>query len=177
MTGNNLFPEPQPSLAALSDSIKAFSDALAVAKSRDKVKVAIKNNQRTALEIALRNMANYCTFVAKGDRAQLVRSGFGVNEDIFYPKTLSTPENFTAQLGNNSGEVIVSINRIKNANAYLLLYKPASTENGDWTHATNSLPYFTITGLEVLQQYNFKMGVIGTKGQTAYTDTITKLVV
>ena len=177
ITGNTNFPEPQPGLAALNDSIKAFSDGLALAKTRDKVKVAIKNNLRTDLEITLRNLANYCAFVAKADRAKLVSSGFPVNADTAYPKTLSTPENFTAQLGKQPGEVIVSINRIANANAYILLYKPASAENGAWAHAANSLPYFILTGLETLQQYNFKMGAIGTKGQTIYTDTITKTVV
>lgn len=177
MTGNTHFPEPQPSLDALNDSTKAFSDALALARSRDKVKVAIKNNLRTELNLTLRNLANYCSFAAKGDRAQLVSSGFSLNADTNYPKTLSAPENFNAQLGNHSGEVIVSINRIANANAYLLLYKLASAENGAWSHATDSLPYFTLTGLEALQQYNFKMGIIGTKGQTVYTDTITKPVV
>ena len=40
MTANPNFPEPQPSLAEFNDSIKAFSDALALAKTRDKVKVA-----------------------------------------------------------------------------------------------------------------------------------------
>ena len=177
MTGNTLFPEPQPTLAALTDSTKAFSDALALAKTRDKVKVAIKNTLRADLEITLRNLANYCAFVAKGDRAQLVSSGFPVSTDSVSPAALSTPENFTAQAGRHSGELIVSVNRIRNANAYLLLYKLASADNGAWTHAAHSLPYFTLTRLEVLQPYNFKMGAIGSRGQTVYTDTITKLVV
>ena len=177
MTGNANFPEPLPALADLNNGIKLFSDGLAISKTRDKVKVAIKNNLRDNLELLLINLANYCSFAAKGDRAQLVSSGFSLNADTNYPKTLSAPENFNAQLGNHSGEVIVSINRIANANAYLLLYKLASAENGAWSHATNSLPYFTLTGLEALQQYNFKMGIIGTKGQTVYTDTITKPVV
>ncbi len=177
MTGNPNFTEPQPGIAALNDSIKTFSDALALAKTRDKVKVATKNNLRAALEMTLRNLANYCAFVAKEDRAQLVSSGFPVSADSLSPKTLSAPENFTVQSGNHPGEVTVSINRIRAANAYLLLYKLASAENGAWAHATNSLPYFTLTGLESLQQYNFKMGAIGTRGQTVYTETITKGVI
>ena len=85
MTGNNNFPEPQPGLAALNDAIKAFSDALALAKSRDNVKVAIKNAAREALLLTLRKMANYCILVADGDRAKLVSSGFPVNAESVLP--------------------------------------------------------------------------------------------
>ena len=175
MTGNTHFPEPQPSLAALNDSIKAYSDALALAKTRDKVKVAIKNTVREALLLNLRKMASYCSMVADRDRAKLVSSGFPVNAESVAVKTLPAPENFTVQAGSNSGEAIVSINRIANAKAFLLYYKPASA-NGDWIHVTNSLPRFTLTGLEALVSYQFKMGVIGTRGQISYTDTITKAV-
>ena len=175
ITGNTHFPEPQPGLAAFNDSIKAFSDALALAKTRDKVKVAVKNTHREALLLNLRRMANYCSLVADGDRGKLVSSGFPVNAATASPKMLSIPENFTVQTGINSGEAIVSVNRIAGAIAYLLLYRPAS-ENGNWTHVTNSLPYFTITGLTALETYQFKIGAIGTKGQIAYTDTISKAV-
>ena len=177
MNGNAHFPEPQPSLAALNDSITAFSDALALAKSRDKVKVAVKNSTRAALATQLRNMANYCTYMAKGERGILVSSGFPLNAETVAPKMLSVPENFSVQAGRQSGEVIVSVNRIRNASAYLLLYKPASEENGAWTHAANSLPNFILNGLATLQLYHFKMGVIGTNGQTIYTDILTKPVV
>ena len=175
ITGNTHFPEPQPGLTAFNDSIKAYSDTLALAKTRDKVKVAIKNNLRETLLLDLRKMANYCSLVADGDRAKLVSSGFPVNAETASPKMLSIPENFTVQAGINSGEAIVSINRIATAIAYLLLYRPAA-ENGAWTHVTNSLPWFTLTGLTTLETYQFKMGAIGSKGQIAYTETITKAV-
>ena len=42
MANNTNFPEPNPTLADLNNSIKLFSDGLAFAKTRDKVKVAIK---------------------------------------------------------------------------------------------------------------------------------------
>ena len=177
MNGNTHFPEPQPSLTELNDSIKAFSDALALAKSRDKVKVAVKKNMRIALENILRNMANYCIYMARGEREILVSSGFPLNAATASPKILSVPENFTAQQGRQSGEVVVSVKRVSNASAYLLLYKPAAAENAEWTHATNSLPSFILNGLETLKLYHFKMGVIGTNGQTVYTDIITKPVV
>ena len=176
MTGNNNFPEPQPSLATLNDSINAYSDALALAKSRDKVKVAIKNNLREVLLLTLGKMANYCVLAADGDRAKLVSSGFPLNAETVALKTMSAPVNFTVQAGINSGEAIVSIDRIPIARAYLLLYKPASPENEAWLHLTNSQPRFILSGLTALAPYQYKIGAIGTRGQITYTDTITKAV-
>ena len=175
MTGNTHFPEPQPSLAALNDSIKVYSDALALAQTRDKVKVAIKKDLKEVLLTDLRRMISYCSMVAAGDRAKLVSSGFPVNAETGSFKMLPAPENLTVKTGINSGEAIVSINRIANARAYLLYYKPTAG-NGDWMHVTNSLPRFTLTGLETLSTYQFKMGAIGIKGQITYTETITKAV-
>ncbi len=175
MTGNTHFPEPQPSLAALNNSIKAFSDALALAKSRDKVKVAIKNNLREALLSNLRKMANYCSMLADRDRAKLVSTGFPLNAETVSTNMLSIPENFTLQPGSNSGEAIVSINRVAGALAYLLYYRPASA-NGEWIHVTNSQSWFNVSGLTALASYQFKMAAIGRKGQITYTDTITKAV-
>ena len=43
MKGNTNFPEPSPALADLNNGIQLFSDGLALSKTRDKVKVAVKN--------------------------------------------------------------------------------------------------------------------------------------
>jgi hypothetical protein len=137
--------------------------------------VATKNALRVILILQLRKMANYCSLTADGDHTKLLSSGFAVTAPALSPKTLSAPQNFSVQPGINSGEAIVSIKRIPNAIAYLLLYRPAS-ENMEWTHATNSLPSFSISGLTALASYQFKMGAIGTKGQMIYTDILTKAV-
>ena len=49
MNGNTNYPDPSPALADLNNSIKLFSDALALAGTRDKVKIAIKNKLRVDL--------------------------------------------------------------------------------------------------------------------------------
>ena len=177
MNGNPNFPEPGPVLANLNDGIKQFSEGLALAKSRDKVKVAIKNKLRVNLEQQLTHLSGYCTYIAKGDRAILSSTGFPLNAANNQPKTLGSPENFTVETGTNSGEVLVYINTLRNANAYLFLYSPSPVSNNAWFHATSSLPYYTIKGLVPGSMYSFKIGAIGTKGQVVYTDVITKMVI
>jgi len=177
MTGNANFPEPSPALADLNNSIKLFSDGLAFAKTRDKVKVAIKNSLRNNLELLLTNLANYCSYTAKGDRAILSSSGFSLNAATNAPKSLASPENFTVQPGSNAGEVFIYINSVPNAKTYLFLYGPFPIANEAWLHAIGSKPHSTITGLVPGTTYSFKIGATGSKGQVVYTGTISKMVV
>ena len=177
MNGNTNFPEPSPTLADLNNGIQLFSDGLALAKTRHKVSVAVKNKLRTNLELLLKNMANYCSHIARGDRSILASTGFTLNVETSSSRTLGAPENFTVQYGNNSGEVLVYINPVRNASSYMFLYGPSPISNNAWCHASSSKPYFTITGLTPVTTYSFKIGVTGTKGQVLYTDTITKMVV
>jgi hypothetical protein len=177
LTGNKNFPEPNPTLEELNNSIQLFSEGLALSKTRDKVKVAIKNNLRANLELLLTKLAHYCTFIANGDRALLSSSGFTLNTESTTSKILGMPENFTVQPGKHSGEMLVYINRLPNAKTYLFLYGPSPNSDGAWLHAVNSLPYITITGLTPGAIYSFKIGATGSKGQVVYTDSVSKMVV
>ncbi|MEO5682850.1 MAG: hypothetical protein ABIQ88_09420 [Chitinophagaceae bacterium] len=55
MTGNPHFPEAAPTLADLSNSLKLFSDALALSKTGDRVKTVYKNQLRQNLDLLLTN--------------------------------------------------------------------------------------------------------------------------
>jgi hypothetical protein len=177
MNGNTHFPEPSPALADLNNGIQLFSNGLALAKTRDKVKVAVKNQLRDNLELLLIQLSNYCSFIAKGDRAILASSGFTLKAENSSPKILGSPENFSVKPGNNAGEAFVSINPARNAKGYLFLYGPSPMNNNAWFHVLNSQPYYTITGLVPGTTYSFKIGATGSKGQVVYTDIITKMVV
>lgn len=177
MTGNANFPEPAPALADLNNSIKLFSDALALAKTRDRVKVAIKNRLRQNLELLLTSLASHCSYTAKADRAILASSGFALNTESNGARPLTLPENFTVQPGNHSGEVLLYINSVPNAKTYLFLYGPSPIANEAWFLAVNSLPYFTLTGLIPGNTYSFKIGVTGSKGQVLYTNVISQMVI
>jgi hypothetical protein len=81
------------------------------------------------------------------------------------------------QPGNNSGEALVYINAVRDANGYLFLYGPSPVSNNAWFHAVGSRSWYTITGLVPGTNYSFKIGATGTKGKVVYTDIITKLIV
>ena len=177
MTGNKNFPEPTPAMADLNNSIQLFSDALALAKTGDRAKVAVKNKLRQNLEFMLVSLANYCSYTAKTDRSILASTGFSLNAESNTVKTLAPPENFTVQPGNHSGEVLLYVNTVTNARTYLFLYGPSTMSNEAWFLAVNSQPYFTLTGLTRGATYNFKIGVAGSKGQVLFTNVVAAMVI
>jgi hypothetical protein len=177
MTGNAHFPEPTPALADLNNSLKLFSDSLAFAKTGDRVKAILKNQRRDDLELLLTNLANYCSFIAQGDRFILASSGFSLNAETSASKTLADPANFTVEIGCKSGDALAYVNAVPNAKAYLYRWGIAPIANEAWFHTIHSQPYFTITGLVPGTIYSFQIGVAGSKGQTVYTKVISQMVV
>ena len=178
MQDNRNFADAQPMLTAVNDALNAFTEALSQAKTRDRVRVAFKNETRVKLAAALRTLANFCTFKADGERSVLASSGFPLSSEQRIAKPLSTAENFSVELGGNSGEVLLSLNRVTNAQAYIFQYAQAPvTKASAWLHSSSSQSFITLTGLEPLMQYSFKVTVIGRRGQSTSTDIITKPVV
>ena len=177
MQGNQNFAEAQPMLTAVNEALSVFTEALSQAKTRDRVKVAFKNEVRVKLASTLRTLANFCTFKADGERSVLASSGFALNSEQRTTASLALPENFSVRVGNNSGEVVLSVNKVPKALAYIFNYAAGPVTQTSWLYSSSSLPSITLTGLEPLIQYSFKVTVIGRRGQTTSTDIITKPVV
>ena len=177
MTGNTHYPDPNPALAELDSQLKLFSDALAQAKTGDRIKAILKNQHRDKLELSFAQLANYCSFIAQGDRYKLASSGFTLTADSISPTTLADPTNFTVEIGNKTGEALVYISPVPNAKAYLFRWGIAPVANEAWLHTMHSLPYFTITGLTPGTIYSFQIGASGARGQLVFTKPISQMVV
>jgi hypothetical protein len=118
LPGNPRFPEPTPTLADLNNSLKLFSDALALAKTGDRIKTVYKNQLRDNLDLTLTNLATYCSFIAQGDRFILASSGFSLNTEANASQTLGLPENFSVEIGQQSGSALVSLRRLTISNGF-----------------------------------------------------------
>ena len=164
MTGNTYFPEPSPTLADLNNSLKLFSDALALSKTGDRVKAVYKNQLRDNLDGLLTRLANYCSFIAQGDRFILASSGFALNAETRASKILGAPENFSVEIGRQTGDALAFIKTVANAKSYLFRWGVAPIVNEAWFHTIHSQPYFTITGLVPGTIYSFQIGAAGSKG-------------
>lgn len=177
MTNNPYFPEPMPSLAALNNSLKLYTDSLALVKNGGRVQVALKKEAREKLEQSLTNLAADCSAIARGNRGILASSGFNLNTETSTPRILTYPENFTVEVGNNPGEALVYLNPVKHAKSYVFLWGATPFINETWLHTIESKPFCIITGLTPGTTYSFKIGIGGSKGQTVYTKVISQMAV
>ena len=177
MTGNPHFPEAVPTLTDLNNSLKLYSDALAMAKSGDRTKTAYKNQLRQNLELLLTKLANYCSFIAQGDRFMLTSSGYSLNAETASTKTLGTLQNLSVEVGRAPGEALVYVNRVTNAKSYLFRWGIAPIVNDTWMHTVSVQPRLTITGLLPGTTYSFQIAAAGSKGQLVFTDTINKMAI
>ncbi|MFT3934558.1 MAG: hypothetical protein QM726_13125 [Chitinophagaceae bacterium] len=177
MTGNVNYPSPVPTLADVETARKNFSDAVVAAKTKDTTKQAAKKEMRKALEAVLTDLVHYVNFASNGDRVKIISSGMTVNVESRAPVQLGTVENFTAVLGEHSGEIILSVDPVAGAKTYLFLYAQAPVVNDSWMHVMKSSPEAKIENLEPMKQYCLRIGVAGSKDQTVYTSIITKAVV
>ena len=177
MTGNAQFPEPNPALADLSNSLQLFSDALVLSLTKDRVKLAVKNKLRGNLAAQLAKLASYVEFTAQGDRAILSASGFPLTPETSPARALTQPTNFTVEVGSRTGAALAVLNPVAYAKAYVFRWGPAPIVNDIWLHAAHTKPRFTITGLVPGSSYSFQIAAVGSKGQLVETDIITKMVV
>jgi len=178
MTGNPNFPSPTPTIADLTTAVQQYSDALSAAQTRDKVKVATKNSTRDQLKILLRNLSYNVNLTANGDVAKLTSSGFNMGSQQNNSQIMTGAENFKVELGKNSGEAVSSVNGMRAAKTYVSQYTffPV-TADSKWESVFSSTSSITITGLEPLKQYCFRMIITGSRNQSVQTDVITKTIV
>ena len=139
--------------------------------------MALKNEAREKLELSLASLAADCSYIARGNRGILASAGFNLNTETSTPRTLSYPENFTVEVGNNPGEALVYLNRVKHAKSYVFLWGATPVINEAWLHSIESKPFCIITGLIPGATYSFKIGIGGSKGQTVYTKVISQMAV
>ena len=81
MTENaDLFPDPNPSLTALEDTLSAYRDAYAEATFRDKRAVILKKQRGEELQEVIYRLSHYVDAVAQGDPATILAAGYEVGQ-------------------------------------------------------------------------------------------------
>ena len=169
MTNNPYFTDPVPTLAALQAAITAFTEALTNAASRDKVKVAIKNECRQVLEDLLMQLARYVNFLANGNEAMLTSTNFelGMPGD---PTSLEQPGPLTISNGITTGELLVRLKKVKGAYSYMYQVTPdPMTPESIWQSESGPRSSNTFSGLVPGQKYWFRIAAVGAFSQVAYS--------
>jgi hypothetical protein len=119
MTGNNYYPNPAPTLAAVTAALNEFTAAKADAADGGATLTAIKNAKRAALVSLIRALALYVQGACNGNFAILKSSGFPNQKPQREPiGILPAPANLTVSLGVRSGDLDASVAPVAGASTY-----------------------------------------------------------
>lgn len=177
MTGNANFPTPVPALAAVTTAAAAYSAALITASTGNRADIAIKNDRREELTALLRSLCTYVNLTANGDRSMLLGSGFDITKET-EPTVITKPENLQVTNGVSSGELLVSVNAVKGAYAYLHEYTTDQTlAPTNWTSIASTTAKISIVDLQSGIKYYCRVGAVGPNKQLLYSDPIARIVV
>lgn len=170
LTNNPKLSDLFPKLEDVVKSSQSYSTSLIDAQTRDKTKVAIKNNVRKELVDVLKALGNHIMSVAQGDEAILASSGFTMIRRGTSSRVLTNPQNLVVKPGKNRGEIVTSVAGVRGARAYMHEYTlDPVTDASVWTSITSTRRKHLFTNLQSGKNYWFRVAAVGPNGQVVYS--------
>ncbi len=169
--GHASYPTPPVTQIVLDAALLAFTQSIAAAAQGGPADTADKNNKRDALVDLLRQLAGYVQSKHGNDMAVLLASGFDAVSTNHASTPLTAPT-IRDILNGNSGQLILRVTPIRNANSYETRYAAigAGGAPGPWQSGglhSNSRS-ISINGLTPGTNYTFQVRAVG--GSTGYSD-------
>lgn len=168
MQANPAFASPLPKILDVATVLNSYKLALTEASSRDRTKVALKNQLRMQLNDLLKQLGVYVDNVANGDVTTIVLSGYAVSKDP-EPRYITAPTAPVLKPGNNPGTIACKIKKVKYANSYVYMLADTQTKDAVWTSITSTRTALTFSNLEPGKLYTIKVAAIGSNAQLEYS--------
>ena len=171
----SIFTAPSPRLEQLKDLVTQFQKAMAAAAFRDRRAVAFRNEKKAELLNQMRLLSYYVAQIAKGDRSIILASGFvpskvkGTKAKNFKPTMFKV----TPKIG--SGGVKLHTNAWRHAHMYRYEYRKIG-QNENWEVVLSSKSRCEILGLEVFQEYEFRVSYVLKVDELIYSDSVCSMV-
>jgi len=173
----DLFTDADPSIADLEQALTKLKQAQADAAYRDKRFVVLKNQALAALKTMVYHLSLYVERQANGDAAIILAAGFNPSarsaigiEPAPQPKFLLVEVN--AQV---PGVTTLKTDYWKGNVAYRFEYRKKNSDI-DWTVITSTRSNVTITELESVQEYEFRVAYVGRNPQITYSNVVSSYV-
>ncbi|MFM2296067.1 MAG: hypothetical protein RLZZ350_2480 [Verrucomicrobiota bacterium] len=178
LTGNAHFTTPAPTLAAMQTALTEFSTAVNDAVNGGVVLTAIKNTKRAVLAVLLRQLAAYVQVKCNGDMTILLTSGFPIQKPSRTPiGVLPAPTILAVTFGPRSGELAAQAQPMNGA----AIFNWRVTADGAPTvvvqAAQTTAASVAFTGLTPGVVYNISANVVGSAGQSDWSDVATQMAV
>ena len=176
VTGNTNFPLTQTLLPGITTSLDTFDAAMADAQSRDKVAIGIRNTARLGLIEQLTSVAASVTFEAAGDRDKLLSSNFVLYKTRDTPPAVLGPITGFKVTDAVPGGLTLECDGVAGIKSYTHQVTPDPlTAQSVWSGLPISSRQFTIENLPSGKKFWCRIIATGTKGQVAYSDTLSRI--
>jgi len=178
LTDNTHFPSPFPLLPELTEGTAQFNAYYLKAEDGSKEDTLVKNNYRVGYESLLRKIALYCETESDGDEASILSAGFDTRKKPEPVGALDNPTGLIVRYGQNSGEVIIECDPVKNARIYVFQFTQSPvTLNSVWTKVEDTKRKTSVNGLSRGVEYVFRVAGMNSDPSRNWSEPVSKLVV
>ena len=175
MTGNPVFLNPEPDLAALtlcSNDLELAYNAAHMARQSAKAKTSLQEDCVVNIDRLISQLANYVENTTNGDRAQIESAGFSVRNQPSPIGELPAPEDLQAAPSEHAGTADVSWKPVRGARAYLIERAP-DAQALEWdVIGSSTKKEASLNSMVSGTKYWFRVAALGTAGQSAYSDPV-----
>jgi hypothetical protein len=175
MTGNVAFATPNPTVANLSTALNAFLVAVTAAHD-SKIARTQRDQQRANLCALIRELAHYVDVTSAGDLPVLLSSGFPAHRTAARIGLLPAPQNMRLVRGKVSGQAIARCRKLPQATAYQWRCAPVATPTGWLPVVTTASAHYLFEELLPLTAYLAQVCVVGTAGNSDWSEAATVIV-
>lgn len=172
MTNNSNFPDPEPRLDELQESINEYSTALDN-MGNGMGATLVRDDKREKLENKLKILGYYVEKIADDNRIIAESSGFKLRVKWGRIGILAKGSDLKATPGPVKGSIKLRVNKIRGARIYQFEYKLSSdSSNDNWIIITHTKTSLIISDLVSGQEYTFRVVGIGTNPVRVYSDEV-----
>ena len=185
MAGNVHFPNPNPSLAAVTAACNNVHNTQLQILAGDRSKTDQRNAYIKTLDNLLLQLANYVEGIANAAalsgadaKAIIASAGMPHKKEKGSNSVPQAPENLSASITGIEGEIKLSWSPVSNALVYVLescaSYSLSGTNtNAEWIqHKITSRHSHVISGLNSGIKYAFRVYCVGRHGESPYSMVI-----
>lgn len=167
-----LFTDLDPTIVEIEGALSSFKKAQADAAFRDMRFVVIKNQELAVLKRMVYDLWLYVEKVAKGDPSVIMAAGFVPVKSGSPVGESPKPQNLRAEVNVNvPGMTTLKVNAWKRALVYQFEYRKRG-EGNPWETVLSSKAKITISNLESMSFYDFRVAYIGRDSLVTYSDTV-----
>jgi hypothetical protein len=177
MKGNPNFPNPVPTIEEAQSVKSDFDSSLTAAQTGDRVKIAIKNDNRSKVIDVKHRWARYVELEANGNRTIMMSAGFDVSKERSSTVELEQPQNLKVIDGKNPGELIASCDGVPGAKSLIFQYTTDPLSDSSlWFSEPTTRSEFTFKGMKSGQKYWFRVIAVGSNDQRTVSNPVSRIV-